>query len=69
MLREGTHKEHQIQPLDMHRTPQISNHVPERCVQVVPELWQVWSSAHSLGSPWGKNLCPKSGTAPHLGTT
>ena len=36
---EGTHKDHQVQHLALHRTTQKSNCVSERDVQTFLELW------------------------------
>lgn len=39
---EGTHQDHEVQLLALHRTPQESHHAPESIVQTLLELKQAW---------------------------
>lgn len=47
---EGTHQDHGIQLLALHRTPKKSHPGPESDFQMLPETRQTWSCAPSLGS-------------------
>lgn len=46
---EGIHKSHQVQLLDLHRTPQESHPVPKSADQTFLEPWQSWDRP----LPWG----------------
>lgn len=43
---ERTPKDHAVQILVLHRTPQKSHSVPESVVQTFLELWQPWYYDH-----------------------
>lgn len=59
----GTYKDHWVEFLALHKTPQESHQVPKRVVQMLLELWQAWCCDHFHGKLfqcpailWVKNL-------------
>lgn len=55
---EMTTKEHQVQLLTLHKTPQQSRPVPENVVQTLPELCQAWGCSHCPGEPVSVSIHP-----------
>ena len=59
---EGTHRDHWVQLLALHRTTQNSNPMPESGIQMLLEFWQLGTVPTALGSlfhvdhPLVKNL-------------